>query len=604
VDQNRAADHDACDEGGDTVPSDAVVSRQRPRRAAVTGQRLAIAAARRASVDAGLAMAEQGGNAMDAAIAAAFVAGVIEPMETTLAGSGFCMVSGPGTGGPVCVEFGPRAPRAARSDMFPIDTSRSIDRGLGVSLVVDDANAQGARAAGVPATVAGLCLALQRFGRLPLGTVLGPAIEAAHQGFPADNYFALEALANLAALRADPGAAAVYLRDGLPPAAPHLGTATLGAPVPIRQEALGRTLEIVAARGAEAIRTGEVAQALLATHRALGGLLTAEDLAAVAPQVAPALMLELGSATACVPAAPSGGLTILQILAILRALDRGAHRPVRDLLFASWHAFADRYHWLGDPEVVPVPRRGLLAPDYAAAIARGIVEGRPPPLPRPGEGPHWDAFAHRAVHDPWPHEGGVAPIWRPAGGTEAAAGTTHVSAMDGEGLAVSITHTAANHFGAKVVCPKTGLLLDAAMGWFNACPGAANSIAPGARPLSNMGPALLLRGGGAAAALGAPGGRRIIGAVAHILGALAAGLDAKAALAEPRADASGDAALLDEALAEDAAALRAEGLPVRLVAREHEPYGYELARPNLAMRDGATVTAAADPFSTGFAAAV
>jgi gamma-glutamyltranspeptidase / glutathione hydrolase len=588
-------------------------SRQRPARPAARGARAAIAASRRASVAAGLEMLERGGNAADAAIAAAFVAGIVEPMETTLAGSGFLLAFDPASGTPLAIEFGPRAPRAARPGMYRIDTTRSVDRGLGVSLVVGDANVQGVLAAGVPATVPGLCAALERLGRLPLATVLGPAIAAAQEGFPADGYYALEALANLDALRADPGASAAYLvPGGAVPAAPHLGTATLGAPHRVRQPALGRSLEILAARGAEAFRTGEVAEGLLATHRDLGGLLAAEDLAAVRPAASAPLMRGLVSGlVACVPAAPSGGVTILQILALLRALKDvpGGHGETARFLHASWHAFADRYHWLGDPEAVPVPVEGLLSDGYAASVAAEIAAGTAPPLPRPGEGPLWEAFARRAVHDPWPYQPpGAAtppPVWRPSGATEAPSGTVHISAMDGEGMAVSVTHTAANHFGAKVVCPRTGLLLDAAMGWFNAREGAANSLAGGRRPLANMGPALLLRDGQAEAALGAPGGRRIIGAVAQILGWLAAGMGAEEALSRPRADASGDAALMDEALAAEAEALRTAGLPVRLVAREHEPYGYELARPVLAMRAaGGGVEAAADPFSTGFAAAL
>lgn len=585
-------------------------SRQRPTRSAARGTRAAIAAARRQSVTAGLAMLERGGNAADAAIAAAFVAGVVEPMETTLAGSGFLLAFDPRSGRPLAVEFGPRAPRAARPDMFEIDTSRSIDRGLGVSLVVGDANVQGVRAAGIPAAIPGLCTAHARLGRLPLGEVVEPAIAAAHDGFPADGYFALEVLANLAGLRADPAAARIFLVDGEAPVAPHLGTATLGAPHRIRQPRLGRTLEIVAARGAESSTTGEVAEDLLATHRELGGLLAPEDVATLRPAIVAPLARDIGDGClACVPAAPTGGVTILQILLTLRAIRamRGMGGGIADLVHASWHAFADRYHWLGDPDQVPVPLQGLLSASYATELAAAILGGAPPPLPAPGEGPPWEAFARRAVHHPWAHDasGCGAPLWRPAGATESPGGTTHVSAVDGEGMAVAITHTAANHFGAKVVCPRTGLLLDAAMGWFNARPGAANSIAAGRRPLANMGPALLVRDGRAVAALGAPGGRRIICAVAGILDLLSAGMGAEEALATPRADASGDTALLDEALEAEAAALRAAGLPVRLVGREHEPYGYELARPILAARrvDG-TVEAAADPFSTGFAAAM
>ena len=127
-------------------------------------------------------MLERGGNAVDAAVASGFVAGVVEPMETTLAGSGFMLVHPP-EGVAHAIEFGPRAPAAARVDMFTIDESRKIDRGLGVSVVEGDANVQGIAAAGVPGTIAGLLDAQARFGRLPLAAVLAPAIRAAHDGF-------------------------------------------------------------------------------------------------------------------------------------------------------------------------------------------------------------------------------------------------------------------------------------------------------------------------------------------------------------------------------------------------------------------------------------
>jgi gamma-glutamyltranspeptidase/glutathione hydrolase len=579
-------------------------TRQRSIRVAASGRRATIAAARRESVDAGLAMFERGGNAMDAAIAAAFVAGVVEPMETTLAGSGFMLVFDPVAGRPVSIEFGPRAPRAAKPDMFELDRSSSVDTGLAISAVVGEANIRGAKAAGVPATVVGLCAAQARFGRLPLACVVAPAIAAAHDGFAADGYYALEVLTHLPALRADPGAAAAYLERGDVPAVPHLGTATMGAAPLVKQAALGRTLELLVAKGRDSFCRGPVADGLLATHRDLGGLLSAEDLAAVEPRLTEPLTFATDGGTVCVPAAPTGGITILQILSLLRALRaEGADISPATLALASWHAFADRYHWLGDPEHVPVPVAGLLSDGYARHIAGLIRAGSPAPLPQPDEGAPWAAFARRAVHDPWPFGQGAAPEWRPEGATPAQAGTTHVSVIDGDGMAVSITHTAANHFGAKTVCPRTGLLLDAAMGWFNACPGAANSIAPGKRPLANMGPALILREGRALAAAGAPGGRRIIGAMVQVIDLILAGQDAGAAVAAPRLDASGTEALLDEEM--DASSLLGAGLPMRIVTREHQPYGYELARPVVATRNAdGLLHGAVDPYSTGFAAAL
>src|SRR5262245_52544014 len=115
-------------------------SRQKVTRSGVYGRGGAIAAARAESASAGIAMLEAGGNAIDAAIAAAFVAGVVEPMETTLAGTGFLLVNLPVGGGTFAVEFAPRAPAAAHAHMFEIDQSRALDRGLGVSVVLGDAN--------------------------------------------------------------------------------------------------------------------------------------------------------------------------------------------------------------------------------------------------------------------------------------------------------------------------------------------------------------------------------------------------------------------------------------------------------------------------------
>lgn len=582
-------------------------------KTSVSGAAGAAACARRASSAAAMAMLEAGGNAVDAAIAAALVAGVVEPMETTLAGSGFMLIHVPGQAQAIAIDFGPRAPLAARPDMFKLDTERSTDRGLGVSVVVDDANVQGILAAGVPATLRGLSDALKAYGRLPLKTVMQPAIAAAHEGFDVDNYYALEALANLQALRADPGASQVFLRDGLPPVSPHLGAATLGAPIRLKQQALGASLERIAHEGVDTFYTGAVSQDLLKTVAELGGLLSAQDLAACRSDIGPARTLRFRDVDVWAPNGPCGAVTQLQMLQLWQALypEYGPtdDTPERIRLFtqASRHAFADRYHWLGDPKVVPVPEAALLSTEYAQAIARGITAGDNlqdwstlPAAP-------WEHFAGQAPHDTWSFEAGQrAPAaWQPAGGTEPPAGTTHVSVIDGDGMAVSITHTAANHFGSNVVCPRTGFLFDAAMGWFNAVPGAANSIAGGKRPLANMGPLLLTRQGQSLAALGAPGGRRIISAIVQIAIKLVEdGDSAQAAVAAPRYDASGPTLLLSERLRGLSTQLAEPASNQRWVSEQHEGFGYEMARPNIVVRhaDG-QAEAACDPFSKGFALA-
>jgi gamma-glutamyltranspeptidase/glutathione hydrolase len=173
-------------------------------------------------------------------------------------------------------------------------------------------------------------------------------------------------------------------------------------------------------------------------------------------------------------------------------------------------------------------------------------------------------------------------------------------------MAVSLTHTAANHFGAKVVCQRTGLLLDAAMGWFNARPGAANSIGGRKRPLANMAPVLLTKGGRATAALGAPGGRRIISAVLQVaLNLVERGMGATEAVEAPRIDASGPVVLASERLEPVLSRLNRDDIPWRMVSEQHQPFSYEMARPVLVTRDASGgLQAVTDPFAKGFAVAL
>lgn len=584
-------------------------SRQIITRTPVSGKNGVVAAAREPSVEAGIRMLERGGTAMDAAVAAALVAGVMEPMETTLAGSGFMLVAQSGEI-PISIEFGPRAPAAATPAMYVIDEQRQIDRGLGVSMVVGDENVQSARSAGVPATLAGLAEGHARFGRLPWATVMEPAIAVAAEGFDVDPYFALEALDNLDALRADPVASSRFLVNGLPPPCAHLGSATLGAPHRLKQETLARTLEIIATKGTDALFQGPLGAQLVETHREQGGLLRTQDLACVKPVVGPARHMRFRDVDVWVPHAPCGALTQLQMLTFWQALypdaapATGTEEHLLALANVSWHAFADRYHWLGDPDFVPVPEAGLLSSSYAQMIADRIRRADAPPrCTAPGTMP-WNHFAAYAAHNPWAYDPAPARAvaWSPEGSTEPTAGTTHISVVDGEGMAVSLTHTAANHFGAKVVCPRTGLLLDAAMGWFNARPNAANSIAGGKRPLANMAPMLLTRNGNVLAALGAPGGRRIISAVTQLaMGIVEGGMDAIQAVHAPRIDASGSTILASERLSALANGDTIGGYPVRWVREQHQGFGYEMARPIIAVRDGDSFQAATDPFTQGHA---
>jgi gamma-glutamyltranspeptidase / glutathione hydrolase len=591
-------------------------SYQQVARRPASGDAVAVAAARRESVDAALEMLEAGGNAVDAAVACAFVAGVVEPMETCLAGSGFLLAWDPVERRATAFDFPPRAPLAARPDMFEVVPSEGAARLLGVSAVRDDANTEGILAPGVPGTVAGLLAAHERLGKLARRRVLEPALRAAADGFPIDGYYALQALDHLEALRAQPEAAAIYLdARGLPPLPAFLGDATLGVAPLLRQPDLARTLEIVAEHGAAGLYAGETALAIERHFAAHGGLITREDLAAYRPLVGEPVRAGYRGLEVLAPASPCGAWTALQILRVLERFDLAAAVADPDALHAvvaaSRHAFADRYHWLGDPDHVPVPLGGLLGDAYAGEIAAAIRAGDPGPAFPAEDGLPWEVLAFRAIGDPWAHEAdpGRRPEYRPSRPAPSAAdrhGTTHLAVVDGDGMMVTCTHTAGNAFGSKVVAAGTGVLFDAAMVWFNAVPGAANSIAPRKRPVVNMAPLLVVDGDRARLTVGAPGGRRIIDAVVQVVvNALARGLPIQEAIGAPRVDASGTAVLASERLGEEAlAALRARGHDVVVVREEYAPFGYEFARPvGVEIAGDGRRRAGVDPLTQGHAAA-
>ncbi|WP_054312878.1 gamma-glutamyltransferase [Mesorhizobium sp. 1M-11] len=590
------------------------VSKQSITKQSASGRKGSVSAARQQSADAGIAMLELGGNAVDAAVAAGLVAGVIEPMETTLAGSGFMLVHSPEERKTFSVEFAPRAPGAASPGMYRIDTSRSTDRGLGISTVVDDENLEGIKAAGVPATLSGLIKGHERFGKLPLRTVVEPAIAVARDGFPADSYFALEVLANLAALRRNPGASEVFLSDGDPIPVAHLGETSLGTPPMVKQARLAETLAMIAEDGITALTHGAIGDNLVETAQELGGLLSRDDLREETTRIVEARRLRFRDHDVWGPSAPCGTLTQFQMLKLWERLfptggpQSDTDERLQRLADVSWHAFADRYHWLADPDFVPVPEHGLLSDAYIDEIATLIETEAPAPRSLPGDPSPWEMFAGIAAHDPWAHDSSRRrrQEWIAAGSTEPTSGTTHVSVIDAQGMAVSLTHTAANHFGSKVVCRRTGLLFDGAMGWFNARPNAANSIAGLKRPLANMAPMILTKDSEARAALGAPGGRRIISAVVQLaINIIERRMNAEGSVLAARIDASGPAILVSERLAHNVRHWDQKRYPTRLVEEQFAPFGYELARPAIVLRSPeGVISGATDPFTKGYSSAI
>ena len=548
-----------------------------------------VSAPHESEVQAGEAMLAQGGNAVDAAVAAALVAGVVEPTETTLGGSGFMLI-GDSEGKVISVEFGPRAPLAANPEMFELDLDAPASNVLGLAPVIGNANVDGPLASGVPRTLVSLLAAHARFGNLPRRTVMDPAIRAAEEGFAADPWFVLNALSDRERLGADGVARQTFLDSaGIPIGSGRQGFygASVDGYERVKQPLLAQTLDRIADEGPESFVNGGIADDLAETFAEAGMILTREDLAFAMPEVKTPLSVAFRDRRVHVPTAPGGGMTELQILKIWSHIYPSGSpcedtpERIRALALAMRHAFADRYHWLGDPDVVPVPMDEMLSDQYASRLATACLSDEVPEEFSNGTLP-WAHFSASPLHFPGETTGKL-PKWRPGGATTPTSGTTHISAADNSGTFVAITHTAANHFGSGVICPRTGLLLDSAMAWFNATPGAANSIRSGARPLANMGPVIVSDHGSTLAAVGASGGRRIIGAVSQIVIDL---VDRRRTpletLQSPRIDASGPNIVLHEMLAPVRDVL-ADLLPVVIPATSTY-FALDFARANLAAR--------------------
>ena len=512
----------------------------------------------------GASILVRGGNAVDAAVATAFAMPVVEPFMSSIAGGGSFLIHMAKRGETAAIDANVAAPAAAH------ETCYELGQGLGDDLfpwrrVVGDANVFGPKAVAVPGSVAGLALALARFGTMALADVLAPAIRLAEEGFVPDWYVAQTMSLYTRELRAFPESARTYLRDGVdiyrPPVSKDGDV--------LRQPDLGRTLRLIAKEGPDAFYRGAIADAIHAEVQGRGGFLTKEDLAGYEARLLSPLRGEYrGLELAFMPGA-TGGITALEILNLLAAFPSSAvtYRSVRGLHVraeAVRLAFRDRLQHLGDALRVTAPWDGLASRDYARALARQIKPGGP--------------RSHAAAPDPWKFgrsaiSGGpeMAPALPPrrtvrahalAGGS--ADCTTHIGVIDKQRNMVSFTNTAVSLFGARMVVPGTGVLLQNGMIWFDPEPGRVNSIAPGKRPLVNMVPVLAFRKGEPAYTLGAPGGRKIVSVVPQVISNMAdAGDSPQAAMEAPRLHDEGGELLVDDRVGEAAlAALRKRKHPV------------------------------------------
>lgn len=473
-------------------------------RQSVPAARHMVAAAHPLAAEAGREILRAGGSAVDAAIAAQLVLGLVEPQSSGLGGGGFLLHYQAESGAVTSFDGRETAPAAARPDRF----LASGGTRLGFLDAVLDA-----RSVGVPGLMPMLELVHARHGRLPWARLFDPALRLAENGFPVGSRLH-ELLAEDRFLGNDPAAALLYYPGGAP----------LPAGAILRNRAYADTLRALA-RDPAALQKGAIADDIV---RAVGGDLTTADLARYRAVERPPVCRPYRLWVVCAMGPPSsGGVAVLQILGLLEAHDLAAMAPLSPgfaHLFAEAGklAYADRARWLGDPDVVAVPVAGLLAPDYLRARARLI--------------------------DP------AGAMARASAGEPGTPNTTHLSVVDGAGNAVALTSSIEYLFGAHRMV--RGFLLNNELTDFSFAPEGPNRVEAGKRPRSSMAPTIVLdRQGRLVATLGSPGGSWIIPYVAETLvGLLDWRLDPQSAIDLPHLGSRGGAVELEQGTA--AAALK------------------------------------------------
>jgi gamma-glutamyltranspeptidase/glutathione hydrolase len=451
------------------------------------------------AAEVGLEILRAGGNAVDAAVAVGFALAVTYPQAGNLGGGGFMLIRLAG-GEAVVVDYREEAPAAASRDMFLDAQGKLIPR----------ASTEGPLAVGVPGTVAGLALAHQKYGKLPWGRVLRPAIRLAEQGFPVSYGLSQSLREHREEISRFSGTRRIFLRDG-----------RLYEPGEIfRQTDLARTLRQIAVGGSKAFYAGRIARALAATVKKHGGILTREDLLEYQAKIRQPLRGNFrGYEILSVPPPSSGGVGLLEMLNVLEPMDLGppnSFQSIRWIAETMRRAYADRAAYLGDADFVPVPVRGLISRKYAAELREEILQAK-----------------------------AVAPVLAGKPAEFESAETTHFSVVDAEGNAVANTYTLNGSYGSGVTVEGAGFLLNNQMDDFAAKPGEpnmfglvqgeANAIGPRKRPLSSMTPTIVLEKGRVRLVLGSPGGGTIINTVLQVLlNVLAFKMDIRQAVTAPR----------------------------------------------------------------------
>jgi gamma-glutamyltranspeptidase/glutathione hydrolase len=512
----------------------------------------------------------RGGNAVDAAVATGFAMAVTYPRAGNIGGGGFMLIHAAQDHQDIALDYRETAPAATTKEIFlgadgKPDIAKSRDSALGI---------------GVPGTVAGLALALQKYGsgKFTLAEILKPAIDLARDGLVLTDDSADTLPDWHRRLARWPSSTKIFSRvDG----------SSLREGDALIQTDLAATLSTIAEQGPRGFYEGPVASRLVDGIRDAGGIMTLEDLKAYQPVIRePVRGSYRGFDIVSMPLPSSGGVVLLETLNILegfpmRDMQQGSAPSLHVLIEAMKRAYADRARYLGDPAFVKAPISTLIGKDYAAKQRAGIDPDHATP---------WtDALSATP-----PREG---------------SNTTHFVVVDSAGNAVSNTYTLNYSYGLGMVAEGTGVLLNNELDDFTAAPGASNAYGlvgfeanlpgPGKRPLSSMSPTIVLKDGKPVLVTGTPGGSRIISTVLQVIvNVLDYDMDVAAAVAAPRLHHQWlpDEVRIERGFADDTlAALKAKG------HRIIEPMGQTSANSIAVTSDG--LLGAPDPRTRGSEAA-
>ena len=431
-----------------------------------------------------------GGNAIDAAVATAFAAGITSPSKCGVGGyGGHAIIALAGGEKITSIDFNSAAPAAARADMFPLDEKGRVKGSL---------NYHGWLAAAVPGTLAGLELTLNRYGRMSLRQILAPVIQLCEEGVAVPQQSNAEAA--LDASRNDPR--------------PESEKSKVGDEKQ-RNVALAKLLKALAQRNSvESFYRGDIARRIADAFQKNGGLVTEEDLAAYRAKEVKPLEMNWNGMTIHTAPLTSPGLMMLEAMSILKTLGWPKFSPLERLhakLEALRIAWGDRAKYFGDPEKVKVPIDKLLSRNYAGEMAENV---------------------RRALNEKKP-----VPLTLDSSEDE---GTINISAVDRKGNMVAITLTHGSTYGAQVSVEEFGMVLGHGMWRFDPRPGRPNSPGPGKRAVNNMCPTVVTRDGKPILVVGGAGGTRIPNSIYEVLiNYVGLGMSMDEAMRVPRMETSG-----------------------------------------------------------------